>query len=195
MSRLDRFLLSKVWISVFPNCIQAALPRGLSDHCLIILTVDEQNWGPKPLRMLKCWADIPGYFDFVKDFWQDTHVFGWSGFVLKEKLKLLKEQLRCWHSNHTLNIDSKVRNAKIRVAALDVIGEDSDLSFGEEAELHDLATDIMAFSNLQASMSWQKSRVTWLKEGDAKSKFFHGIMSSRRRSNALISLNVNGAPI
>jgi len=81
-------------------------------------------------------------------------VFGWSGFVLKEKLKLLKEQLRCWHSNDTLNIDSKVRNTKIRVAALDVIGEGRDLSFEEEAELHDLAADIMAFSKLQASMSW-----------------------------------------
>jgi len=34
-----------------------------------------------------------------------------------------------------------------------------------------------------------------LKEGDANSKFFHGIMSSRKRSNALISLNVNGVSI
>jgi len=68
MSRLDCFLLLEVWISVFPNCIQAALLRGLSDHCPIILTVDEQNWGPKPLRMLKCWPDIPDYFDFEKTF-------------------------------------------------------------------------------------------------------------------------------
>jgi len=68
MSRLDRFLLSEVWISIFPNCFQMALPRGLSDHCPIVLTIDEQNWGPKPLRMLKCWVDVHGYFDFVKDF-------------------------------------------------------------------------------------------------------------------------------
>jgi len=66
MSRLDRFLLLEVWFSLFPNCIQTALPRGLSDHCPISLTIDDQNWGPKPLRMLKCWSDIPGYSDFVK---------------------------------------------------------------------------------------------------------------------------------
>jgi len=87
MSRLDRFLLSDSWASMFPNCIQVALSRGLSDHCPIILTIDEENWGPKPLRMLKCWADIPGYGDFVKDRWRSFQVQGWSGFILKEKLK------------------------------------------------------------------------------------------------------------
>jgi len=63
--------------------------------------------------------------------------------------------LRCWHLNHTLNIDRKVQKAKNRVAVLDVIGEGRDLSIEEEAELQDLAADIMAFSKLQASMSWQ----------------------------------------
>jgi hypothetical protein len=195
MSRLDRFLLSEVWISVFPDCIQAALPRGLSDHCPIILTIDDQNWGPKPLRILKCWADILGYFEFVKEFWQSTHVYGWSGYVIKEKLKMLKEQLRNWPLNHTSNTDSKIRDANNRLAALDVIGEGHNLLFEEDAEFHCLSADIMAFSKLQASMLWQKSRVNWLKEGDANYKFFHGIMSSRRRSNALISLNINGVPI
>jgi len=58
-----------------------------------------------------------------------------------------------------------------------------------------LSTDIMALSKLQASMQWQKSRVNWLKEGDANSKFFHGIMSFRRRSNSIISLLADGVNI
>ncbi|GAU13437.1 hypothetical protein TSUD_127330 [Trifolium subterraneum] len=33
---------------------------------MFMLRVIVKNWGPKPLRMLKCWADIPGYDDFVK---------------------------------------------------------------------------------------------------------------------------------
>jgi len=195
MSRLDRFLLSEVWFSLFPNCFQTALPRGLSDHFLISLTIDDQNWGPKPLRMLKCWSDIPGYSDFVKDQWLSIHVFGWSGFILKEKLKRLKVELRCWHLNHTSNIDGKIREAKNRLADLDVIGESRVLLSEEEAELHCLPADILALSKLQASMMWQKSCVTWLKVGDANTNFFHGIMSSRRRSNALVSLTVDGVSI
>lgn len=34
---------------------------SLSDHCPIVLFVNEENWVPKPFRMLKCWADVPGY--------------------------------------------------------------------------------------------------------------------------------------
>lgn len=82
MSRLDRFLLSDSWVSMFPNCIQMALPRSLSDHCPLLLTIDDENWGPKPLRMLQCWSEIPDYGDFVKDKWQSIQVQGWRGFIL-----------------------------------------------------------------------------------------------------------------
>jgi len=195
MSRLDRFLLSEAWVSLFPNCIQVALPRGLSDHCLLLLTTDEENSGPKPLRMLKCSADVPGYVDFVKEKWQFFQVQGWSGFVLKEKLKYLKESLPSWHLNHTFNIDSKIQGAKVRLAVLDAMGENNMLGAQEVDELHMLSADIMALSKLQVSMQWQKLRVNWLKEGDANSKFFHGIMSSRKRSNSIISLLVDGVNI
>ena len=61
MSRLDRFLLSEDWCVIWPNMVQRALNRGLSDHCLILLSMDEENWGPRPRRMLKCWGDLPSY--------------------------------------------------------------------------------------------------------------------------------------
>jgi len=54
MSRIDRFLKSESWCSRWPNYLQAAQLRGLSDHCGLILPADEQNWGPCPFRMLKC---------------------------------------------------------------------------------------------------------------------------------------------
>ena len=33
MSKLDRFLLSEEWCLRWPNCLQIALLRGVSDHC------------------------------------------------------------------------------------------------------------------------------------------------------------------
>ena len=67
ISRIDRFLLSEDWCLQWPNCIQVALLRGLSEHCPLQLSVDEENWGPRPVRMLKCWQDMAGYHQFVKD--------------------------------------------------------------------------------------------------------------------------------
>jgi len=43
MSRIDRFLLSEEWCLQWSNCLQIALLRGLSDHCLLQLSVDEEN--------------------------------------------------------------------------------------------------------------------------------------------------------
>jgi hypothetical protein len=94
MSRLDRFLLSNNWCSVWPNCVQIAYQRGLSDHVPVVLRMDEENWGPRPLRMLKCWADFPGYDTFVHQKWRSFDVEGWGGYVLKQKLKLIKGSLK-----------------------------------------------------------------------------------------------------
>ncbi|CAI8587708.1 unnamed protein product [Vicia faba] len=42
-------------------------------------------------------------------------------------------------------------------------------------------------------MQWQKSKLNWLRVGDGNSKFYHGFMSSRRRSNTITYLSVNDA--
>ncbi|MCI75893.1 endonuclease/exonuclease/phosphatase family protein, partial [Trifolium medium] len=41
--------------------------------------VNEENWGPRPSRMLKCWKNIPGYHHFVRDKWNALQIDGWGG--------------------------------------------------------------------------------------------------------------------
>jgi exonuclease III len=53
MSRIDRFLLSEDWCLLWPNCSQIAHMQSLSDHCPLVLSVDEENWGTRPFCMLK----------------------------------------------------------------------------------------------------------------------------------------------
>jgi len=60
-------MLSEEWCLVWPNFLQVAQLRGLSYHCLLLMTVDEENWGPRPSCMLKCWKDILGYKQFVNN--------------------------------------------------------------------------------------------------------------------------------
>ncbi|GAU34505.1 hypothetical protein TSUD_388170 [Trifolium subterraneum] len=119
MSRLDRFLLSGEWCLTWPNCTQVARMRGLSDHCPLVLAANEEEWGPRPSRMLKCWKDVPGYNIFVKDKWQSYQVDGWGGFVLKEKFKMIKTTLKDWHKTHTQNLPSRIESLQDRPAALE----------------------------------------------------------------------------
>ena len=195
MSRLDCFLLSKVWLLSWPNCFQVALPRSVSDHCPMLLSVDEANWGPRPNRMLKCWSELPGYKDFITEKWQSFQVNGWGNYVLKEKLKLIKGSLKLWHQTHTKNLQSKILSVKERLSVLDVKVEEQDLADDELEEVQFLSFEVLSLSKFHASIQWQKSRLNWLREGDANSKFFHGIMTARRRANTLLFLDVGGARV
>lgn len=191
MSRLDRFLLSKEWCLHWPNSFQVALLRGISDHCPLQLSVDEENWGPRPLRMLKCWQDLSGYKQFVKEKWKSLEVEGWGGYVIREKLKLIKSALKEWHSVHAKNIPGKIDGFKNRLSELDDQVEVGGLSVEELEEMRNITHDIHSLSRVSASIAWQQSRSRWLKEGDANSKYFHSILSSRRRRNSIVSLMVN----
>jgi len=41
--------------------------RGLSDHVPVMLHVDASNWGPRPLRIVKCWSELPGYAELFRE--------------------------------------------------------------------------------------------------------------------------------
>jgi hypothetical protein len=169
MSRLDRFLLSNKWCEKWLNYVQVAYQRGLSDHVPIMLYVDDVNWGPRPLRMLKCWSDYPGYAEFVCAKWETFYCQVWGGFVLKRKLKMMKTSLKDWHHQHCQNLDGRMSEVKNKIALLDEKGELSVLLEEEVQELHDLSVNLHSMARTQNSINWQKSRMNWLREGDANS--------------------------
>jgi hypothetical protein len=145
--------------------------------------------------MLKCWRDVPGYSLFVREKWASLTVDGWGGFVLKEKLKALKGALKEWHIAHAHNLPSRIDSLKVRLSELDLKGEDVALSEDELEEFHGVTADIHSLSRRQASINWQQSRSRWLKEGDANSRYFHSMLASRRRGNAISSVQVDGATL
>ncbi|PNY15039.1 cysteine-rich receptor-like protein kinase, partial [Trifolium pratense] len=169
--------------------------RGLSDHCPLILSANEEDWGPRPSRMLKCWKDVPGYNLFVREKWNSLQVDGWGGYVLKEKFKLIKTSLKEWHTTHTQNLPSRIETLKVKLSALDEKGEENDLSEEELVEFHGISSDIHSLSRLHASISWQQSRSQWLKDDDANSRYFHSILAGRRRRNVMTVIQVDGVTL
>lgn len=100
MSRLDKFLISEEWLSTWSNLSQWGLKRSVLDHCAAVLKEKEINWGLKPFRVMKCWEDMEGYENFVKEAWKEIEVDGWKCYILKEKLKIIKNKLKGWNKDH-----------------------------------------------------------------------------------------------
>lgn len=120
---------------------------------------------------------------------------GPGGYVLKEKLKLINLALKEWHVSHTQNLPRKIASLKDRSAVLDRKGEDEVLIEVEIEELHDITSEIHSLYRLNTSICWQQSRLLWLSDGDTNSKYFHSVLSSRQRSNALGSILVDGVSV
>jgi len=98
---------------------------------------------------------MPGYNNFVRERWSSLQVTGWGGYVLKEKLKLIKLALKDWHASNTQNLPAKIDSLKNRQVAIDSKGEEADLSEDELGELHGILTDIHSLSRLNTSICWQ----------------------------------------
>ncbi|KAK7274640.1 hypothetical protein RIF29_15736 [Crotalaria pallida] len=63
----------------------------------------------------------------------------------------------------------------------------------EEVELRkSLVAEFWTVSGYKESMLAQKARSRWLKKGDVNFGFCHACLKSRRRSNQLVSLDVEG---
>lgn len=84
--------------------------------------------------MMKCWEELEGYENFVKQEWNGLRVDGWTGYVLKEKLKGIKAKLKEWNKEHCGNLEEKVNHAKEVLARLDLKCEVDELSLEKVEE-------------------------------------------------------------
>lgn len=192
MSRLDRVMVSSEWLNHWPGYVQEVLPRDISDHCPLLFRISTQNWGPKPFRVLNCWFDDPKFKRFVEETWKEIVVYGRGAYVLKEKLKLLKQKLKHWNNEVFGDLFRKKKEIVESLNALEQKAEEVVLEEAELEQRKELGADYWRCAKRIESLLCQKSRIRWVKEGDANSKFFHAMVNFKRKTNALTGLHLNG---
>ncbi|GKV42979.1 hypothetical protein SLEP1_g50328 [Rubroshorea leprosula] len=190
MSRLDRFLLSEQWGLNWGDVKQWGLKRTIADHSPILLKNQTIDWGPKPFQFFDMWIEIPEFKELVRRTWRSTEITGWHGYRLKEKLKETKNVLKVWSKSIMPEVDSNIQKCKESIAALDLKAETSALS-AEEVDLRKNSfLQLWRCQKMKESMWRQKARKSWMKDGDAITKFFHRCVKGRRRRNEIVSIQV-----
>ncbi|GKV49208.1 hypothetical protein SLEP1_g55970 [Rubroshorea leprosula] len=192
MSRIDRFLFSEEWLMNWGDLRQWGLKRTVSDHCPILIKEEKIDWGPKPFKFFDAWLDQPGCVEMIRKVWNTAEIKGWKGYRLKEKLKITKKALKEWSGNSMPEIDKKIDEAELEIAALDSKGENSHLSSEEVNRRRHCFLQLWDNLKIKESMWQQKSRKMWLKEGDANTKFFHRCVKIRWKKNEINSVQIKG---
>ena len=172
--------------------VNAVLSRLLSDHFPILLEGGNLLGGKKPFRFENMWFKDEGFLERVRSWWESYLFQGSPSFILANKLKLLKLDLKRWNVEEFSNIGHRVQNLWKDLNVLEAIEDDHVLS-AEESMEKDRIRGELEISTLLEEICWrQKSRALFLKEGDRNTKFFHRIANYHRRCNTINRLLVDG---
>ncbi|XP_016185434.1 uncharacterized protein LOC107627082 [Arachis ipaensis] len=186
-SRLDRVLVSLEWLEEFPETRLRGGPRGLSDHCPIIMNVTRLGWGPRPFRSLDAWFTHEGFLRMVKEEWRCL-----GEMQLMDKLKALARPLGRWHRENFGNLDRRINNFEEEIRKVDDLVSIGVHDGTMEARRKALVSACKVWY-VRKEMHWkQMSRSRHAKEMDKNTRYFHNLASARRRSNRIDALRIHG---
>ncbi|KAL2237446.1 UNVERIFIED_CONTAM: hypothetical protein Sindi_0936300 [Sesamum indicum] len=177
--RLDRVLYSQEWADLFNSTRVSHLPRRLSDHQPLLITVTRiEDKVPSSFRFQHMWIMHHNFQDMVKQSW-GAPIQGYGMYRLQQKLYRLKHHLKQWNKDTFGNIFSLVDQAK---AAANEAKKQFD-RLPSEANLTNLNRQNAALVHplkLESEFWRQKSNCKWLEAGERNTKFFHASVKKKR---------------
>ncbi|XP_025669884.1 uncharacterized protein [Arachis hypogaea] len=186
-SRIDRVLVNIEWTEKFSDIRLKGGPRGLSDHCPLILEVTRIGGGPRPFRSLDSWFTHEEFLRMVKNEWRSL---GEAQFTCK--LRALTVSLWQWHKDNFRDMDKRLMRFEEEITRLDNLVSDGIYDGTTEARRKALVSFCAKWYNRKKihwkQMSWSKNAANM----DKNTRYFHNIASARRRNNRIDALMIHG---
>ena len=127
-----------------------------------------------------------------RKWWNGYSFVGLPGFILAQKLKALKADLKKWNREEFGDLAFRKKTLLTELMGLDAREELLGLSNEEQIHRIQLKGDIEQLASLE-DISWrQKSRALYVKEGDNNTRFFHRLGNSHRNANFIKRIEVDG---
>jgi hypothetical protein len=89
------------------------------------------------------------------------------------------------------NVKLKIVMANILILRFDVAQESRSLTPAEAWLRRTLKLVVLGLASLERTIARQRSRIRWLREGDANTKIFHAVANGRRTKNYIASVRVD----
>ncbi|XP_034674619.1 uncharacterized protein LOC117905870 [Vitis riparia] len=191
-ARLDRFLVSPIWLDQFRGVFQSRLPRPVSDHFPVLLVGGGIRRGLSPFRFENMWLKVEGFKDLIRSWWRGIEVRGSASFRLAVKMKEIKQKLKVWNKEVFRRLDCNKSSALQQVDFWDRVESERNLNV-EKRELKKEAKESYKKWVLLEEIHWRRlSREIGLREEDKNTSFFHRMASAYRRNNSLDIVKING---
>jgi len=70
--------------------------------------------------VLSCWLQDGKFKELVEDSWKGMNMRGWAGYVSKERLTLLKGELKRWNKDQLGKFQQKKRELVEKIHEIDL---------------------------------------------------------------------------
>ncbi|KAI0513446.1 hypothetical protein KFK09_009467 [Dendrobium nobile] len=187
--RLDRCMFNSVAIQKIPFAVTRHLARLASDHCPIVVKLDEKvQFKSKTIRFEDTWRSYPAAKSIVYHSWRKND-FGDEYMILQRKLSRTLKSLFFWKKNKCKDLNvlkEKLKNEILELQNKEALGVNWSVDdlFMLRNKVHELNVTLKRLS------TWwnQRAKARWHEEGDTNSKLFHNYASARRNGNRIIQI-------
>jgi len=191
-SRLDRVLVSEEWLHKWSMSKLYVQPREVSYHCAIIVKSYVKDWDSKPFRTIDVWLMERSLEDLVKDRWSTYVVQGNGVSKLKDKLKMVKADLKVWNYEVFGHLNTNKERMIKEIEDLDCQDVNGSLDDKGRSKRMQLCGRLSVTNKKIDSLMSQKARANWVKYGDSCSRYFHSMLRWRRLKNEVKGVEVGG---
>nr|GEW86643.1 reverse transcriptase domain-containing protein [Tanacetum cinerariifolium] len=110
----------------------------------------------------------------------DRHLSDHRPILLREKLQVLKKEIRKWIADRKKTQISNVQNIRSKLRDIDKSLEQGEANDDLLASRMEFLNQLHNFKTAETSEYIQKAKIKWAVEGDKNSKFFHGMVNWKR---------------
>ncbi|XP_062028506.1 uncharacterized protein LOC133744408 [Rosa rugosa] len=185
--RLDRAVCTPSWFDIFGYAKLVHLPPSDSDHSPILLHASTiplpQRTRIHRFKFEAFWLQHHECDPLVKQAWH-TDVTGVPLFRVATKIKHTRNALDKWQKAAFCERQQSMLGIRARLEELLDARVGNDIQ-EEKKGLMKRRQNLLS----QEEVFWkQRSKITWLREGDRNTGFFHRKVSNRRRKNLIKGL-------
>uniref|UniRef100_A0A2N9G1X1 DUF4283 domain-containing protein n=1 Tax=Fagus sylvatica TaxID=28930 RepID=A0A2N9G1X1_FAGSY len=186
--RLDRCVANASWCSLFPNALVHHVVVAASDHMGLLVSMDPvqvpNNGRRKKLFQFEhMWVREVGCEDAIQEGWR-LQVLGSPMYSVVQKIKQCRVCLLNWCKTQLRVTPRLTASKKARLEQLENLPMDEYQS----GEVNVLRREVNVLAEKEEIFWRQRSRVSWLKEGDRNTKFYHACASQRKKANQISGL-------
>uniref|UniRef100_A0A2N9EM59 Reverse transcriptase domain-containing protein n=1 Tax=Fagus sylvatica TaxID=28930 RepID=A0A2N9EM59_FAGSY len=190
-ARLDRGVCTREWLQLFPSAKVRIIPFVFSDHHVVI--VDCLRTTPNPsqrkhqFRFEAMWIKRENCEEVIRSAWAHPQ-HGTKMFCLCQKIKACRVALLQWSKQGIFSLPRTIKALKANLCDIDINIQENWQDHARLAERNGIRKELNHLIS-QEEIYWrQRSRISWMKDGDRNTKFFHECASQRKRKNEISRL-------